>query len=199
MQRVTGGLLLSSPSWFYPDGLISYAFTSASSFIPSSSQPQPQPQLYIKPKESISSNALVDISPVYLYDRSNWADFKKILNECGGVWNLPHWMTTILRGGDEWKHLQTEGNDMNSIFPTANKISAGDGVESKNSSLSGRLIAGLGLPKNLGDAVRTDVQYCCLSTIEFEDDRRLPARQKMWQWMCKSLKGIRSTVGSITT
>ena len=155
----------------------------------------PQFPQFSRPTESISSHSLIDISPVYLYDRSNWAEFKKTLTECGGSWNLPHWMTTILRGGDEWKLMEQDGHDMESIFPTTVKRTAGDGMESKNSSLARSLIASLGLPKNLGDTIRIDVQYCCLSTVEYEDDRRLPARQKMWNWLVKSLKGNRSTVG----
>ena len=53
----------------------------------------------------------------------------------------------------------------------------------------------LGLPKNFSENIRNDVHYCCLSTLEIEDMRRLPARQKMWAWMTKSLKGTRATVG----
>lgn len=74
---------------------------------------------------------LPDISPVFLYDRSNWADFKKALNECGGIWNIPHWMTTILRDGDDWKALIAEGHDMAAIFPNPDKKHAADGLESK--------------------------------------------------------------------
>ena len=40
---------------------------------------------FFKPTESISSNALVDIPHIYLYDRSRWSEFKKILTACGGT------------------------------------------------------------------------------------------------------------------
>ena len=171
-------------------------FSTTTPFMSSfSSQPVRQPlenvlQAIPKQKESISSNALVDIPPVYLYDRSNWFEFKKILNECGGTWNIPHWMTTIVRGGEEWKNLKRDGMDVDAYFP---KPSAA--AEGKHVDLASRLVASLGLPKNIGDTIRNDVQYCCLSTVEVEDNRRLPARQKMWAWLTKSLKGTRTAVG----
>ena len=73
-----------------------------------------------KQKESISMSALADIPHIFLYDRSNWAEFKKVLNECGGTWQLPHWMTTIVRGGEEWEAMKRQGHDVDSIFPTGN-------------------------------------------------------------------------------
>ena len=133
------------------------------------------------------------ISHLFICTRGG-EEFKKILNECGGAWNIPHWMTTILSGGDEWKLMLLDGHDMESIFPTLVKRSAGDGIETTASTLASRLVASLGLPQNLGDSIRHDVQYCCLS-VEYEDDRRLPARQKMWTWLTKSLRGNRATVG----
>jgi len=143
-----------------------------------------------KPTESISSSVLADIPNVYLYDRSNWTEFKKILNECGGTWNFPHWMTTIVRGGEEWKLMCEAGHPVDQVFPIGKA-----GMEEKSTDLASKMIASLGLPKNLGENIRNDVQYCCLSTLEFEDSRRLPARQKMWAWITKSLKGTRPSVG----
>jgi hypothetical protein len=175
----------SFPSSFLP--------SSSSSSMPSSagfSTPDPNFAKFFKPTEAISSSALVDIPNVYLYDRSGWTEFKKILNECGGTWNLPHWMTTIVRGGEEWVNMLTEGHAVDKIFPVGKA-----GMEAKSTDLASKLIASLGLPKNLGENIRHDVQYCCLLTLEFEDSRRLPARQKMWAWLTKSLKGTRPTVG----
>ena len=100
-----------------------------------------------------------------------------------------------MRGGDQWKLMLKDGHDMDDIVPTMLKKNAGDGVEAKSSKLASRLVASLGLPQNLGENIRHDVHYCCLSTVEYEDDRRLPARQKMWGWLTKSLKGNRATVG----
>ena len=94
-----------------------------------------------KPTESISSSVLADIPNVYLYDRSNWTEFKKILNECGGTWNFPHWMTTIVRDGEEWKLMQSAGHPVDQVFPIG-KV----GMEEKSSDLASKMIASLGLP-----------------------------------------------------
>ena len=42
----------------------------------------------ITKSEHISMTSLVDIPLSYLYDRSNWPEFKKALRECGFAWNL---------------------------------------------------------------------------------------------------------------
>ena len=155
------------------------------------------PPLPSPPKQEIISSApLMDINPSYLYDRSTWPDFKKALTECGGSWNLPDWMHTIVRGGSEWKRMLVAGVALEKYFPTTQKKSAGDGLFSKNSSLGSTLVTAFGLPKNLGEAIRPGAQYCCLATVEYEDDRRLPARQKMWSWMVRSLRGNRAAVGA---
>src|ERR1700751_5920898 len=57
------------------------------------------------------------------------------------------------------------------------------------------LVALLGRPTNLGD-LKPNVQYYCLSTVEFESERKIPARQKLWNWMVRSLRGNRPTCGS---
>ena len=158
--------------------------------------PQPPPLPSPPKQEMISSAPLLDIAPSYLYDRATWADFKKALTECGGSWNLPDWMTTIVRDGSEWKRMIASGVALEKYFPTTQKKSAGDGLFSKNSALGSTLVSAFGLPKNLGEAIRTGAQYCCLINVEYEDDRRLPARQKMWSWMVKSLRGNRAAVGA---
>jgi hypothetical protein len=150
----------------------------------------------IAPKhESFSSVSLVDIPCSFLYDRGGWSAFKKALNECGLTWNLPDWMTTIIYRGTQYKTMQAKGTDMDAYFPVVEKKMAGDGSTSKSSALGLKLTHLLGLPTNMGDSIRPSVQFCCLFTVEFEDERRLPARQKLWTWMIKSLRGTRSTIG----
>ena len=88
---VTSGLFPTSTSPLSLPGFSSQ--NPQSSFSNPYYQPNlypPQQQSFQAPKESISSSALIEISPCYLYDRSSWTDFKKALNECGGSWNLPN-------------------------------------------------------------------------------------------------------------
>ena len=82
---------------------------------------------------------------------------------------------------------------MNS-FLKSQKTTTGDGAYSKTSALTTKLVATLKLPKNLGD-LRLSTQFCCLSTVEFEDDRRLLARQRLWSWIVRSLRGNRASAG----
>ena len=55
-------------------------------------------------------------------------------------------------------------------------------------------MATLKLPKNLGD-LRLNTEFCSLSTVEFEDDRRLPARQRLWSWIVRSVRCNRASAG----
>ena len=127
-------------------------------------------------------------------DCTSWPEFKRTLNECGLTWNLSEWMTTIVQQGIEWQQVVANGTPLHDFFPQVEKKTAGDGSYSKTSTLGQKLVATLKLPKNLGD-LRPTTQFCCLSTVEFEDDRRLPARQRMWSWMVRYLRGNRQSTG----
>ena len=155
---------------------------------------QPAPTTIYKPTESLAP--LVDIPCVYLHDRTAWPEFKRTLNECGLTWNLSDWMTTIVHHGYEWKQVVAGGTPLEDYFPQVEKKTAGDGdgAYSKTSALGAKLVATLKLPKNLGD-LRPSTQFGCLSSVEFEDDRRLPARQRMWSWIVCSLRGNRASTG----
>ena len=153
---------------------------------------QPPPTTFYRPAESVAP--LVDIRCVYLLDRSSWPEFQRALNKCGLTWNLSEWMTTIVHHGVEWQQVVANGTPLQDYFSQVKKRSAGDGSYSKTSLLGQKLVATLKLPKNLGD-LRPSTLFCCLSTVEFKDDRRLPARQKMWSWMVRSLRGNRQSAG----
>ena len=103
-------------------------------------------------------------------------------------------MTTIVHLGTEWKQIVAGGTNLQDYFPQVEKKTAGDGSYSKTSILGQKLVATLKLPKNLGD-LRPSTLFCCLSTVEFEDERKLPARQRMWSWITRSLRGNRQSAG----
>jgi hypothetical protein len=138
---------------------------------------------------------LPDIPPVYLQDRSNWIDFKRALNECGMAWNFSAWMTTIVYKGAEWKEYLEKGMDLNEYFPAVEKRTAGDGVVSTMSALSQKLVGMLDLPKNVAEYRDCSLQFCNLATVEFELERKLPARQKFWGWLVRGLRGPKNTPG----
>ena len=137
---------------------------------------------------------LIDIPCVFLHDRTCWSDFKKALHECGLIWGLPDWMTTITYKGIEWQTIQTTGVNLNQYFPPIDKTAAGDGLISKSSTLGMKLVGLLGRPKSLTETI-SSVQFCCLTTVEFEHERRLPSRQKLWSWMVRSLRGNKPAPG----
>ena len=59
---------------------------------------------------------LIDLPFVFLSDRLNWGDFKKAIHECGLIWGLPEWMTTITYKGIEWHSLISEHQvDLNTL------------------------------------------------------------------------------------
>jgi hypothetical protein len=139
--------------------------------------------------EKLETAALADIPHVYLLERGHWSDFKRALNDCGLSWNLPDWMTTIVYKGVEWDSIVAQGMNLNEVFPVTEKKSAGDGQASKTSKLSAQLIGMLKLPTNLSEYIQPTLQFCNLRTVEYEPDKKLPARQKLWSWMVKSLQG----------
>lgn len=141
-----------------------------------------------------STHHLVDIAPVYLLDRNGWNEFKRALNECGLIWNIPHWMTTIVYKGKEWEEQAAKGINLAAYFVDDKKTQV-EGKELGTSELGAKLIASLGLPKNMGEYIQPGLRFCVLNTVEFESDRKLPARQKLWNWLLKCLRGPKLTVG----
>jgi hypothetical protein len=143
-------------------------------------------------------NVLPDVDPIYLLDRSSWADFKRALNECSLIWNLPDWMTTIVHHGVEWKHIADGGNDLSVHFPDApaveEKVVPG-AVPAGKMALGAKLVLLLDLPQNSGDSMTPGLRFCNLSTVQFEHEKKLPARQKLWNWMVRCLRGNGRNVG----
>ena len=156
--------------------------------------PPPLPMAPLQQHLQMNSVPLVDIPCVYLNDRASWPDFKRAVTECGLIWNLSEWMTTIVYKGTEWKLIHENGTDLSTYFPVVEKTGAGDGKISKTSALGTKLVALLQRPTTMGD-LKPSALFCCLNTVEFEDDRRLPARQKLWNWLVRSLRGNRPTPG----
>jgi hypothetical protein len=152
------------------------------------------PALPRPPRLPMESVTLIDMPCVYLNDRSCWPDFQRALTECGLIWNLSDWMTTIVYRGVEWNTIQKEGTDLSIYFPAVEKTGAGDGNFSKTSTLGAKLVGLLSRPTAVAQ-FKPSVQFCVLNTVEFEDDRRLPARQKLWNWIVRSLRGNRPSPG----
>src|SRR5688500_9704576 len=107
---------------------------------------------------------------------------------------FPAWMTTIVYRGKEWHEYADKGTDLSQYFPAVIK-KTGDGVTTNVSDLSQKLVGMLGLPRNVAEIRDTSLQFCNLATVEFEPDRKLPARQKFWSWLVRSLRGLKAIPG----
>ena len=136
---------------------------------------------------------LQEIPCIYLNDRTEWRDFKSALTDCGLVWNLPSWMTTIVYQGSEWKAICSGGTDLSTFFPAPARGPPKEGGEAKETP---NLVTLLGLPKSMVETPSSSTLFCDLEKIEFESDKRLPARQKFWQWMIRCLRGTKPIPGA---
>jgi len=105
----------------------------------------------------------------FLNARSCWPEFKRGLTECGLIWGLPEWMTTIVYKGTEWNLIRDEKDtDLATYFPIVEKTGAGDGKISKTSALGAKLVGLLAKPATMDD-LKPSTLFCCLSMVEFED------------------------------
>jgi len=145
-------------------------------------------------------NVLLDMPYVYLLDRSGWHEYKRALNDLGLTWNLPDWMTTIAYKGKEWREIATRGTDLAEHFTDQMARKGGflaaplvEEGEVKVAPLN--LVELLRLPQNVQDNQSVSSLFCNLSKIAFETDKKLPARQKFWNWMVRSLRGQRTVPG----
>ena len=141
------------------------------------------------------NKALEDIPPHIFTHRSQWGDFKHSLNSCGLVWGLPDWGTTILHGGPQWKTLIEKGKKLDEIF-LPQKIAVGKGEEKVDLDVRGTsqdLLVILGMASAV--TAIPSKKYCNLSSLKYEEDSKLGARQKLWTWLVLSLQGTGNTPG----
>jgi hypothetical protein len=105
-------------------------------------------------KEYVStSSTLIDLPHFYLLERSQWADFKRNLNNCGLTWNLPDWMYTIVYKGEQYKKVEQK-NNLSEIFKLPTMLVGEQKVE-VGGGKSQELIRCLGLPKSIGEYIQS--------------------------------------------
>jgi hypothetical protein len=145
-------------------------------------------------KEYVStSSTLIDLPHFYLLERSQWADFKRNLNNCGLTWNLPDWMYTIVYKGEQYKKVEQK-NNLSEIFKLPTMLVGEQKVE-VGGGKSQELIRCLGLPKSIGEYIQSSTRYANLNKLDFEPEVKLPARQKLWSWLLKCLYGPKTNPG----
>jgi hypothetical protein len=85
------------------------------------------------------------------------------------------------------------GTDLAQFFaPVERKI---QGLDANVAAVSAKLVAQMGLPKNLSESHVSSMQFCNLTSLAYETDKKLPARQKLWHWVVKALRGLKPVPG----
>jgi hypothetical protein len=178
-----------------------------------------------KDNHEYATSLLVDVDPVFLVDRWNWPDFKRAINEVALAWNIPDWVNTILYQGDTYIEMKKKVKNLDTLFPEYLSKKAADEAAAKKAELeqakaavaaeggaqagaevkvemdmskleaSSLMMGFLGLPKNISEYIQPTMRFCNIRTMEFESERKLPSRQKMWAWILKSLQGPKSVPG----
>ena len=133
---------------------------------------------------------LMEVPCEYVSEKCQWHDWKRTLTDLGLTWNLPDWSSTIVHRGKDWKEIVHKGTNLEDYFPPPKKGVMVDG-EVKEVKID--LVALLGLPAGKNDNSTTF--FCNLGTLHYEAGNKLSARQKFWNWMVRSLKGIRANSG----
>ena len=147
-----------------------------------------------------SSEKLVDISVVYMTDvRAHWEDFRKAVKEASTIWGLQGWISTVCRGGKIWRKMRDE--DLLKPFyesqedavkeegKDAAAVESDADVEEDPEDPAVKLRRTLGISTRNKDFFQVELQFVNTVTWEVEDMKKLPARCKLWNWMCKALAG----------
>jgi len=155
--------------------------------LPPQPPPPPQPQKIVQQVGTLVERALVDVPYCYLMEKSSWTDFKRALNTCGFTWNLSDWMHTVVYQGKQYKDICDKRPDFAEYFVAP--VPAPMEAKLMGPEANKAFINLLGFPKNMGEYIKPSMRFCNLEKMDFEPDTKLPARQKMWSWISRSLYG----------
>ena len=81
--------------------------------------PVPPPPVAPKPAPQVGTlveRVLADVPYCYLLDKSNWAEFKRALNNCGYTWNLPDWIHTLVFQGKQYQEILEKKPEFKDFF-----------------------------------------------------------------------------------
>jgi len=145
----------------------------------------------------LESQSLEDIPVFYFTEKAQWPEFKRALASCGLTWGLPDWMTTIVYRGAEYVELIAKHEEIKVHFPAP--VAQVDEKKFDVNDVSSALLKTLGISTLLGDDLKPSQRYCNLTTLKWEEDKKLPARQHMWTWFNTALRGTGAQVGPYLT
>jgi hypothetical protein len=135
------------------------------------------------------TRVLQDLPVVYMTDvRAHWEDFRKALKEAGVLWGLADWITTILQGGVTWRELEARGM-LEAYIKIVKAEEDEKGKDLVGAGLSDEMQRALGLTSRDREFFQVSYKFISTVTWKVEDPKRLPARSKLWNWICKALAG----------
>jgi hypothetical protein len=147
-----------------------------------------------------SDKKLMDIAVVYMTDvRAHWEDFRKAIKEASTIWGLQGWISTVCRGGKIWRKMKAEDllkpfyeNQEDAVKEEEKDAAAAAGSDAEEEDADDpavKLRRTLGISTRNKDFFQVELQFVNTVTWEAEDLKKLPARCKLWTWMCKALAG----------
>ena len=147
----------------------------------------------IDPPAASSSN-LIEIPHHFLLEKSQWTGFKKAVENAGLTWNLPDWLYTITYKGADYKAIKGKGEEIDEVFPSPIVLVDDEKKKVVVTDTSKKWLNIIGMPK-MSNSRMTTQKFCNLTTLTFEADAKLPARQRLWAWMVHCLHGPKTTPG----
>jgi hypothetical protein len=130
---------------------------------------------------------LADYAVVYMTEpRAHWEDFKKAVKAAALAWNFREWLNTTVYGGDVWEQLEILGYK---IKEDPKLEAKDDGPAPPPVAMDARLLKIMGYSEQDFKFFQSTTKFVNVVTLEFEPSGHSAARQKLWTWMVKALKG----------
>ena len=136
---------------------------------------------------------LADYPVVYMVDpKSQWEDFKKSVKAAALAWNFREWLNTTVYGGDTWKQIEALGFKVKE--EGAAEVKEGRPMPPP-AAMDHRLLKIMGYTEQDFKFFQSTTKFVNVVTCEFEPSHHSAARQKLWAWMVKALKGGTAVAG----
>lgn len=129
---------------------------------------------------------LVDFPVVYMVDpKSHWEDFKKAVKAAALAWNFREWLNTTVYGSDVWRQIEMLGYKVKREPVEAKE----DAPAPPPNVMDERLLKIMGYTDMDFKFFQSTTKFINVVTLEYESSSLSAARQKLWTWMVKSLRG----------
>jgi transposase InsO family protein len=154
-----------------------------------------------------SITILPDVAPHYMVDsKMHWSEFKKALRQTAMTWGFRQWFNTTVLGSAKWKEVAALGvvakdesgaeiPDPESEGEAAADADADVEIEVEEEKISDKIMKIMGYSESEVDYFQASIRFVNVLTGVVESNKESLARQKLWNWMLKSLHGPNATPG----